>query len=366
MSLGSCSLPFMVSKYVKNTVVIFSVMNCLSGGVVLGAALSHMIPSATQNFVDYFANKENSPFKDYPFTPAICAVGLLLLLTIDRTLLSEAHSHSEIREHDSHTTYTKSPHTSHKHITPVTTYNTSGSQKYLTPETPSLSTPSLPHHGSHSKYTSLSSSMPLSQHGSQKFTSTDSVPIYIQSPSPSEPLLHEINTPRIDVGFNTDALNKSISDYNAGSKSAVTKTWVFLLALSVHSVLEGLGMGAENDREAFFSVLFAVLAHKCLEAFALGLSIFYARFKRVVTVFMILGYSFATPLGVAVGMISDTLSSDQNLMAGILVSLASGSFLYISLIEILPTELHKPHAMGWILSFFLLFILFFIFILFYF
>jgi zinc transporter ZupT len=46
-------------------------------------------------------------------------------------------------------------------------------------------------------------------------------------------------------------------------------------------------------------------------------------------------------------MVSATLCSDQNLMAGILVSLASGSFLYISLIEILPTELHKPHAIGW-------------------
>jgi len=98
MSLGACALPFMVSKYVKNTVVIFSVMNCLSGGVVLGmllllffsspfiflcifytlcicfhadpnisvgAALSHMIPSATENFVDYFANKPNSPLKEY-------------------------------------------------------------------------------------------------------------------------------------------------------------------------------------------------------------------------------------------------------------------------------------------------------------
>jgi hypothetical protein len=132
MSLGSCALPFMVSKYVKNTVVLFSIMNCLSGGVVLGissfshiiiayshwrflftnqiiilikifkkimrvlylpdtfglikliinaigAALSHMIPSATQNFIDYFANKENSPFKEYPILKYFYVFNLLLL-----------------------------------------------------------------------------------------------------------------------------------------------------------------------------------------------------------------------------------------------------------------------------------------------
>ena len=45
-------------------------------------------------------------------------------------------------------------------------------------------------------------------------------------------------------------------------------------------------------------------------------------------------------------MVTAQLSNDQNLMAGILVSLASGSFLYISLIEILPTELHKPRAIA--------------------
>lgn len=164
-------------------------------------------------------------------------------------------------------------------------------------------------------------------------------------------------------------------------------------------------MGAEETPDSFYSVLFAVLAHKCLEAFALGLSIFYAKFSKTVTFFMIFGYSVATPLGVLAGvsflfppfssflsslslrpflillvrllflseienqfrirfytiislyprllllltttkMITSSLSSDQNLMAGILVSLASGSFLYISVIEILPTELHKPHVMA--------------------
>lgn len=61
-------------------------------------------------------------------------------------------------------------------------------------------------------------------------------------------------------------------------------------------------MGAEDDESAFFSVLFAVLAHKCLEAFALGLSIFYARFSLIVTCAMIFGYSLATPLGVLIGV----------------------------------------------------------------
>jgi hypothetical protein len=89
------------------------------------------------------------------------------------------------------------------------------------------------------------------------------------------------------------------------------------------------GMGAENDREAFYSVLVAVLAHKCLEAFALGLSIFYARFKRVVTVLMILGYSFATPLGVAAG-ISFLFSFFSFLFSFLFFSFLFFSFLFFS------------------------------------
>lgn len=75
--------------------------------LLIGAALSHMMPSAAQNFVEYFADKDSFlkeypprykrsilvkfnlylTYFIYPFTPAIAAFGLLLLLTIDRTLL---------------------------------------------------------------------------------------------------------------------------------------------------------------------------------------------------------------------------------------------------------------------------------------
>lgn len=68
-----------------------------------------------------------------------------------------------------------------------------------------------------------------------------------------------------------------------------------------------VGMGAENNANAFYSVLFAVLAHKCLEAFALGLSIYYAKFSLLATCLMIIGYSLATPAGVAIGVSNNKL-----------------------------------------------------------
>ncbi len=49
-------------------------------------------------------------------------------------------------------------------------------------------------------------------------------------------------------------------------------------------------------------------------------------------------------------MVAAALSSSQNLITGILVSLASGSFLYISLVGILPTELHKSEKIGFKLA----------------
>lgn len=299
--------------------------------MISSAALSHMIPSADENFADYFGDS-TSRIANYPLTPAIAAIGLIFLLAIDRLFLAGAHSHSEVKDHEAainhhhKATYTKT-YSSHRptHTPCQKNYNTI--------------TANADHH-------------PLSSPPSP--TSDSPTPLYVTpgepfvAPTPNDPLIPD--EAAIDVGFHTDKLNHSITDYNAEKKSAVAKAWVFLLAISVHSFLEGLGMGAEDNEDAFLSVLFAVLAHKCLEAFALGLSIFYAKFKLTVTCLMIFGYSLATPLGVLAGIAASSLSGSQNLLAGILVSLASGSFLYISLVEILPTELHKPQKMGWKLT----------------
>lgn len=71
-----------------------------------------------------------------------------------------------------------------------------------------------------------------------------------------------------------------------------------ILALSVHSFLEGLGLGPINRYPELFSYVVGLFSHKWLEAFALGINVYNARFSIVPTLFINLFYSILTPLGI--------------------------------------------------------------------
>lgn len=82
-----------------------------------------------------------------------------------------------------------------------------------------------------------------------------------------------------------------------GNKKDFVGAIVFLVALSLHSAFEGLGLGAENDTSGVYTTIVAVASHKALEAFALGLAIHRAKLKLWRSIVLIILYSLATPLG---------------------------------------------------------------------
>ena len=118
-------------------------------------------------------------------------------------------------------------------------------------------------------------------------------------------------------------------------------TALFLgLALSLHSVLEGLALGAQQTIDASKDVLIAIAAHKGLAAYALGASLVdsqasASRFWKVIGIF-----SVASPIGILVGFGLSEVS--KGIGAASLSSLASGTFLYVAMMEIIPGELSNP------------------------
>jgi len=264
-------LPWILEKWIHNSVVLFSVLNCLSGGVVLGAALSHLLPDAISSFEKVLPND------NYPYASLSAACSLLILYTIEIILLSKVpHSHTEVKIEE----FTKKK-----------------------------------------DYQATIESPPEKTHTHK-------------APSPGGA---EVEIPQTEdnviLGYNTEEIT---------NKTKTTQACIFMVALSIHSIFEGLGLGAESDEKGLLSVLIAVVSHKLLEAFALGLSIFYAKFRPLQYFSLLLFYSLSTPIGTAIGIGVGEISNAGELVSGILVSLAAGSFLYISLIEILPQELHKP------------------------
>ncbi|KAM0678757.1 hypothetical protein BDAP_000540 [Binucleata daphniae] len=123
------------------------------------------------------------------------------------------------------------------------------------------------------------------------------------------------------------------------------KATIFVIALSVHSFLEGIGLPAKNSSQVFY-YLIGLFGHKWIEAFALGVSIAAAPFTQRTAFFLTFLYSSLTPLGIITGLIalkSNVNDNVKNIIELVLTGLSSGSFFYIGFVEMLNSEFHHHH-----------------------
>lgn len=115
-----------------------------------------------------------------------------------------------------------------------------------------------------------------------------------------------------------------------------------VLALSAHSVFEGLALGLQEDGTKLGSLFLGVAVHETLAAVALGVSMAKASLGIKDAAKLGVTVSLMIPLGILVGM---GIESAQNL-AGSVVSvvlqgLAAGTFLFVTFFEILSRELEE-------------------------
>merc|ERR1719468_620235 len=127
--------------------------------------------------------------------------------------------------------------------------------------------------------------------------------------------------------------------------SSVT-AYILFLALSFHSILEGLGLGAD---EFDMGVFLAIVAHKGLPAFALGGFIHKAcktvAGKLKVGKFLSFAFIFSlmTPIGIIIGMIVESEAEDAA-ASGVCVALSAGTFIYVAVMEVIPFEFASKYS----------------------
>jgi zinc transporter ZupT len=128
----------------------------------------------------------------------------------------------------------------------------------------------------------------------------------------------------------------------AARREAALRAGVFFFAMSIHSIMDGLALGSEQTLEGFSSVLVAVLAHKAFDGIALGVPVYLAQMGPLATWGSLLTCAFMTPLGIGIGWaaVEGAQGNEAKLANAIIVSISAGSFLYISMMELLPASLH--------------------------
>jgi zinc transporter ZupT len=114
---------------------------------------------------------------------------------------------------------------------------------------------------------------------------------------------------------------------------AFVKTMVLEVSIATHSIIVGFGFGLIVDTLTMKVLLIALSFHQFFEGVSLGTTIAETALdSRTKTLFSLV-FGFTMPIGIAIGLLTTSQSSTGSSVQGYANSLASGSLLYSSLVE---------------------------------
>ncbi|CAL2052673.1 unnamed protein product [Caenorhabditis brenneri] len=125
-------------------------------------------------------------------------------------------------------------------------------------------------------------------------------------------------------------------------KRNLLKSFTFAIAMSFHSLFEGFALGVQETDSAIYTLFFSLLLHKSIEAFSVGLQISRSNSeKRLIVISTILIYALITPFGSVLGAILQSSGGEsfgKEFLIVFLESLAAGTFVYVTFLEVLAAE----------------------------
>jgi len=129
-------------------------------------------------------------------------------------------------------------------------------------------------------------------------------------------------------------------------------TFLFIMIL-IHSFFESLSLGITKDNASFWALFFAIIAHKPVVCFALGLAILSDKVSTKLYIILMSIFIFSAPL-VTVSFIYIGQSASAK-FAGIMNAISSGVFIFVGFNEmhvLLHTKLSRSDKIWHIISFF--------------
>ncbi len=120
--------------------------------------------------------------------------------------------------------------------------------------------------------------------------------------------------------------------------------FILLIVLAVHSVILGVALGAQQSLRSVTIVLLAIIAHKGVAGFALGVSYQRSGQSRTRALPSIALFAAMTPAGILAGTaVSALLSTHAGLLfEAVFDSVGAGTFIYIAALDITRTEFDTP------------------------
>jgi len=154
---------------------------------------------------------------------------------------------------------------------------------------------------------------------------------------------HDIDiTDEIEYGtFSSHRYSRvTVETVNEKEEKTSFVSYILTIVLSVHSFISGLALGVESNTTSLIALTVAIVSHKWVESFAVGVSLVRmgVPFKKFFLI--MLAYSSMTPVGVFTGMgIYKALQGDGiTLFSGIVGAVSAGTFIYVAVVDILVEE----------------------------
>jgi zinc transporter ZupT len=131
-------------------------------------------------------------------------------------------------------------------------------------------------------------------------------------------------------------------DIQSLEKMSEVTAFALILAVSLHAIMEGMGMGSRNTTKQVLTAFIGVAAHKGLEGFAVGANLV----ESAVSTRRFIMYAgvvcLASPLGALIGYLMTLGNAQVGIVNPILGALAVGTFLQVATMEFLPRAFARP------------------------
>lgn len=273
---------------------IVAALSCFGGGVFLATFFLGMLSEIREKFERWF--EETHYHNEFPFHTLLCISGFLLIMIIEHTAI-EFHKRSQHKKEKRSVSFNETQ------ITLESKYKRSKSENGTATTKPET--------------------VPLAERGENdekidRSTSNASTYKRVQS---------------------AVALERALSEKK--ERKAVTSTLhaiVLLMAFSFHAVFEGLALGLMSTSEKTITFFLGLAFHEGIVAFCLGLNLTQSNMKRWVTILSCFLYAIMNPIGLIIGCILSQEENKSFATEAILQSIASGTFLYVIFVEIIPRE----------------------------
>lgn len=311
IAMTVCSIIPVLLVWKKNNVHISERMstwisfgNCIAGGVFLGMCFLGLFPYVHEKFTEVLSNAKITT--SFPLSEFVIIIGFFFIFTVEHLIINTCYKiekqavSSEDAVHISHAGISGDSRQMGDDESYVRLLELDGQDQDLYEDNElSVSKPSLSAHNFHCEPSETQGLQPVGM----------------------------IHHSHCDMSF-------------AVSKATGLRHLILLLALSIHSLFEGVTLGLQTNQVKVFHLFLAVLFHEMLVALALGANIAKLNLGLLGSLKYILIVTSSIPVGILLGLLIRTAPGLLGAcVSAVLQGIAAGIFIHVTFMEIIPEEL---------------------------